>query len=510
MTEIKSGAILNYLSLFLRLGIGFFLGPFILYHLGRSEYGVYAIAGSIVGWLAMSDLGLTTSTTKFLSEYQAKGDRDGEAHYLGNVAAIFSIMGLVVLVLGLCIFPFLDRIFPKFTEDEMGIYRILYLLTLFNTAFLFPSRSLCGIASSRQKFKVPGIVMLLNTSLTFIGTVVILSLGYKSIVLMSFTVAFGVFGLAWNVYYCFGILKARMTWNGWDLPLCKTVLSFSFWIFLDNIITMMNWGCGNMIIGMTCGASEIAVYSYGLALMQHYNNYAGCITSLFLPKIVRQVCTGASNEELTQAFINNGRMQFCILMLPLFALIFLGPTFYNLWLGHTLKDDVYTTWIISLILVGTFTIPAIQNLGWIILQAKNAIRLRVKVMIFVALVNLILGFALSLQYGVIGLAIGTALSVIMGQGFFMNWLYAKHIGLNVKSFVLNVTKGSLLPIVLYMLAGLPIACFLHLYPTWINFIAMGLLYTFIYTTITYKLYMNDRERSLCPPWIQKCLGFSQS
>ena len=116
MSEIKAGAVLNYISLFLRLGVSFFLSPYILICLGPSEYGVYTIAGSIIGWLALCDFGLTLSTTKFISEYQARGDTEGEAHYLGNIAALFSVIGLFVLVVGLCLFPFLGDFFPKFTK----------------------------------------------------------------------------------------------------------------------------------------------------------------------------------------------------------------------------------------------------------------------------------------------------------------------------------------------------------------------------------------------------------
>lgn len=505
MSELRSGAIFNYISLFFRMGVGFFLAPFVLLHLGRSEYGVYAVAGTIVGWLAMSDFGLTISTTKFISEYQARGDAEGEAHYLGNVAALFTCIGAIVLILGLCIFPFIEDIFPRFNDEELHIYRVLYLMTLANTVFMFPARSLCGISSARQKFKIPSVVALITSILTVAGTVIILLLGYKSIVLTAFSIILGIFGLVWNVYYCFSILKARITWRGWDIPLCKGLFAFSFWIFLDNVITLCNWGMGNMIIGMTCGAAEIAVYSYGLAIMQYYNSYAGCITSLFLPGVVKQVTLGASNEQLTSSFIVNGRRQFCILMLPVFLLIFFGLPFFHLWIGESLHDDVYTTWYITLLLVGSFTIPAIQNLGWQILQAKNAIRSRVKVMIFIAGVNLMLGYTLSRWYGPIGLAVGTSISVILGQGLFMNWLYAYRIGLNVRRFWVEVMSGAPVAVLLYAFVGIPCHLLLSRWMDWWNLIGLGLIFSLLYLIITYKVYMKPSERDICPECIRELL-----
>ena len=249
MSEIKSGIVLSYISLALRFGVGFFLSPFVLAQLGKSEYGVYMVAGTIVGWLAMSDFGLTASTTKFISEYQAKGDSEGEAHHLGQMAAIFTIIGIFVLAAGLCIYPFLGNIFDKFTPEELRIARVLYLLSLFNCALTFPSRSLGGISEARQKFKLPGFIGLFFSIANVIGTVTLLLAGFKSIGLTVFSVSFGFLGLIWNIIYCFGILKARMSWNGWDPKLCRTIFSFSVWMFLDRLINIMNTGSGGFIIG---------------------------------------------------------------------------------------------------------------------------------------------------------------------------------------------------------------------------------------------------------------------
>lgn len=82
MNEIKAGAVVNYLNLIVRIGIGFLLSPFILYHLGVGEYGIYTVAGAIVGWLALADMGLGASFAKFLSEYVACKRDDVEATYL--------------------------------------------------------------------------------------------------------------------------------------------------------------------------------------------------------------------------------------------------------------------------------------------------------------------------------------------------------------------------------------------------------------------------------------------
>ena len=502
MSEIKTGIILNYISLGLRFGIGFFLSPFILKQLGPSEYGVYAVAGSIISWLTLCDFGLTASTTKFLSEYQAKGDLTGEAHHLGQIAALFSLIGIIVLAAGLCIFPFLGAIFSRFTPEELRLYRILYLLTLFNCAVMFPARSLGGISQARQRFAIPGLVGLISSIIQISGTILLLLLGCRSIALTVLAIAIGVLTLLWNIFYCFVNLKAKMTWNGWDFPLCRSLFAFSIWMFLDRLINIMNTGSGNMIIGMTQGATEITVYSYGVSIFQHFFTLSGCIAGFFLPKVVGMVVKGASNKEQTDMMIKVGRAQVIMLACVFFGIICFGQEFFHLWIGDTLGNRTYDCWFVTIIILIPYGILLLQALGWQILQARNCMKFRVSVLTCSSFLSLIAGYILSIHFGCKGLAIGTSISVILGQGLFMNWFYWKKLGLEIPRFFTTTLQRCWLwvPIILTTAWGLN-----SIFPTpaWITlFIKIG-VFSFIYGITIFILYATKEEKKHFIPFIKK-------
>lgn len=498
MAEIKSGIVLSYIGLALRFSVGFFLSPFVLAQLGKSEYGVYMVAGTIVSWLAMSDFGLTASTTKFVSEYQAKGDAEGEAHHLGQMAAIFSIIGIFVLAAGLCIYPFLGDIFDKFTPEELRIARVLYLLSLFNCALTFPSRSLGGISEARQKFRLPGLVGLFFAIVNVIGTVVLLLAGFKSIGLTVFSVSFGVVGLIWNIIYCFGILKARMTWNGWDPKLCRTIFSFSVWMFLDRLINIMNTGSGGFIIGMTQGAEEVTVYSYGLTIFQHFYTASGCIAGFFLPKVVGMVVKGASNEEQTSLMIRVGRAQLIVLACLFFGIILFGREFFHLWIGKTLGERTKDCWFVTIAILIPYGFLLLQALGWQIMQARNCMKYRVSVLTVSAFLSLIAGYILSIHYGCLGLAIGTCISIILGQGLFMNWFYWKKLGLNIPRFFKETLQRAWLWVPILLLAAWGLNN-LFATPQWSTFFLKISLFTLIYILTISLLYASREEKQLFLP-----------
>lgn len=510
MSEIKAGAILNYVRVFMGVGIGFFISPFVLSLLGVAEYGVYTIAGTIVGWLALCDFGLTASTTKFLSEYQARKDADGEARFLGNVTYLFSLVGLVVFILGLAVYPFLNRIFPHFSVEELRLYKILYIISLINTVLMFPLRSIAGIASSRQRYIVPGIVNVVSSFVTACSTVVLLLIGLKSIALSISAVTIGVLCMVWNVYYCFGRLKARINWKSFDPILCKSVYAFSFWMFLDQLISIFNWGCGNMVVGMTCGASEVAVFSYGLMLMQYYFMGAGCLAGLFLPKVVKACHDENSNEKLTEMWIRVGRVQVVILGIMLFGVIAFGRQFLHLWIGSSLGERTTESWLVSVLLISTVTMPLVQSLGHQILQARNAIKERVKGLLLIAMLFSVLGYFVSIKYGAVGFASCVAISFVCGQWLFLNFLYKRRIGLNIWAFFKGVGQNILLPVV-SLSSAVVIAFFWKPFSETWTWLGIGcIFYALFYVFIMINFYLKDEELSLLPSIVKKIRIFNKN
>jgi O-antigen/teichoic acid export membrane protein len=71
-----------------------FTVPVIVSHLGAETYGVYALITSIVGYFALIDINMTAGSVKFVSEYEAKGDRD-------SLARVITLGGLIYLSIGI-------------------------------------------------------------------------------------------------------------------------------------------------------------------------------------------------------------------------------------------------------------------------------------------------------------------------------------------------------------------------------------------------------------------------
>ena len=495
MSEIRTGAILNYILVALQIGIPLLLTPFIMGALEPAEYGVYMLAGTIMVRLYMSDLGRTT-TTRFLSEYYGRNDDDGAAAFLGSLVMIYSIIGLCIFIIGLVVYPWLEVIFPKFTPKEMGTYRILYLMTLFNAAIMFPARSLMGVADARQKFTVPGLIAVIGSAVNALGTVTLLVLGVGAVGLIALSICTGILALFFNLLYCFVWLNAKICFRSRSMTICRGIFVFSFWMFLNQLINMLNAGTGNYIVAMTQGAAAAGIYTNGLQIYGHYYVLSGVLTALFLPRVVHMVTRGASPMEQTEAMVKLGRIQLMISGCVLAIIVFFGAEFFRLWVGHIEGADANLSFHIALCLVIPQTFALVQALGWQISQARDVLKERVLITGFNSLLFIVVSYFVCLYWGIAAQAVWAAASILI-QLAMLNLIHYRGLGLRVGYFYRKTFQGAFVAALV-----LCAVCF------FINLLLPGgtvswllikiALFLLCYPFICMKLYATEQERKLLP------------
>lgn len=194
-----------------------------------------------------------------------------------------------------------------------------------------------------------------------------------------------------------------------------------------------------------------------------------------------------------------GRIQAIILGLILSGFVFLGIPFVKIWAGSEYVDS-YT---VALLLIAPVTVPLIQNLGIEIQRAKNMHKARAIVYLFIALANVALSIPLIKVMGPAGAALGTAISLIAGNIFFMNWYYHARIGMNMFYFWKEIAKFMPALIAPCML-GIIIMNFANITGL-IKLGVFAIIYTIVYGLSMYFLGMNEEEKQLVMEPVRKII-----
>lgn len=110
MNQRKLGIFLSYLNILLQVIIGFIYVPILLHYIGKSEYGLYQLMGSLIAYFSVMDFGLSAAVIRFYAKYRALKDKVGMENILAISMRGYGIVTVLVLVIGGVCYALLDRI----------------------------------------------------------------------------------------------------------------------------------------------------------------------------------------------------------------------------------------------------------------------------------------------------------------------------------------------------------------------------------------------------------------
>ena len=489
--ERKRGAILSYLSIILSTVVQLVYTPLLIRMLGQSEYGLYSLVSSVIGYLTVLDLGFGNAIVVFTAKYRANKEYEKEKKLHGMFLVIFCIIGLIAGLLGLLLYFNVPLLFGKtMTDIELHKAKIMMLILSFNLAVTFPFSIYSSIITAYEKFTFQKVMSILNTLLKPVLMIPLLFLGYKSITMTVVITVVNIIVLLSNYFYCKKKLGVNIKFMGFDKKLFKTIFNYSFFIFLGVIVDKVNWSVDQFVLGAVSGTIAVSLYSVASQINTLFVNLSSAMSGVLLPKMSKMIAKKASDKEMTNEFIKVGRIQYLIIFLMASGFILFGKEFIMAWAGK----DFATSYYIAVILILPLCVPLIQNLGISIMQAKNMHKFRSILLALIAIANIFISIPLAKAYGGMGSAIGTSLSLIIGNIIILNIYYHKKVGINVIGFWKSIIKMTI-PMIIPIVAIVILMHFVTLHG-YVNLIVFGGIYTILYCLTCYFLVMDDYEKNI--------------
>ena len=127
--QLKAGAILTYVTLFLNSAIGLIYTPFLTLKLGQAEYGLYSLVASVVGSLTVLDFGFGNALIRYTAKLRAEKKEQKLKEMYGMFFIIFCGIALLALIIGMVVYFNTENIFSQnMTSEELGKMKIMLLL----------------------------------------------------------------------------------------------------------------------------------------------------------------------------------------------------------------------------------------------------------------------------------------------------------------------------------------------------------------------------------------------
>ena len=216
--NLLTGTATKYGLLVVNVGLGIFLMPFTVRHLGKSEYGLWMLVASFTYYFQLLDLGYGSGLVRHVCDADARHDIEGANRVLSTFVVVYAALGLLAALGVLAIMLFVIPHFPNLPPGEVRRAQILLALMGARIAIGFPMTVFGAATTARQRFALNNgvaiVVAILNAAVTY----AVLIAGRGLLTLVAATTAVGVLsyaGYAWTAKKAFPELRIRPSLPEW-------------------------------------------------------------------------------------------------------------------------------------------------------------------------------------------------------------------------------------------------------------------------------------------------------
>lgn len=502
MDNRKKGIVASYMYLIVHIVVNIFYVPILLNSLGKDEYGLYQIVGSIFAYISIFEASISSGVLRFYCRAFAERDRKQMENVLAIARIIYRVLSVIIVVIGIIgIWGF--RIFYKqsFTARELDESTIMLIVLLINMIITMSNSIYLASITANEKFVLLKVIAMITQIAQPICCLIILVRFPYALTVVVIQLAVNMLVCVFRYVYSTKELSVKVYLHKFDFQLAKKIIIFAGSILMASIADQIFWKADQIILGKIYCTEVVAVYAVGSQIYTNYSFVGTAISSVFFPKLSKLYAESNGIKKISDLFIRVGRLSFQILFLVLTTFVIFGKEFITIWVGKEYKD----AYLIALVVLIPFTVDLVQNLGLSILQVVNKYSFRAKMYLVAALLNIISTTYMAQLWGGIGAAVSTGITMIITSGFILNLFYSKKIGLNIALFWKNIVSifGRLFPIVMlaYVL-NLAIITPINIY--WL--LAKMFFYCIIYLIVLYLGVMNSYEKDLVDTTVVKILN----
>lgn len=501
INELKVGSILTYLNLIISTIIPLLYTPVMLRMLGQEEYGLYSLSNSVIGYLSLLNLGMGTAVARYVTKCRVDKEYDKEKSIIGLFLIIYSVMAVVVCIVGFTLTKGTGFIFGNsLVQSEIARLKVLMLIMTVSTAVSFPSSVLSFVVVAYEKYIFRKLFDGVTTIALPIMNVIVLYMGYASVGMAIIGLILQIIYLIVYYKYCKKVLGIQPVFH--DLPwnMLKEIFGFSFFILLSTLVDMLYWATDKILLGALSGTLAVAVYNIGGTFTSMLQGMSSAISGVFTTRVNTMVFSEKSMDDISELFIRIGRLQFLVVSFILSGYIVFGKIFLLFWAGKGYSQAYY----VGLMTMIPLSIPLIQSIAYSTVVAKKKHQFRAYVYAIIAVLNILGTFWAIPEYGILGAAACTAIAYTLGNGIIMNVYYYKVIKLKIIEFWKNILRMSIVPSIMIGIGTILLRNIIIIHNLR-QMILWEMLYAVCFGILAWKLMMNNYERNLFRELIFKIL-----
>ena len=413
--NVMTGTATKYVLLAVNVGLGIVLLPFTIRHLGASEYGLWMLVASLTYYFQLLDLGYGSGLVRHVADADARGDAAGVNAVLSTFAVVYAALGLLAAagIVGLVFWAVPH--FPNLSAPEIRRGQLILAIMGIRMALGFPMTVFGAVTTARQRFALNNTVAIAVALVNGLVTYLVLASGHGLVGLVIGTTTVGLASYAayaWTARRVFPELRIRP--SSFDRALVRDVTAFSIYMLIIDVAVQIGFNLDNVVIGAALGTSTVAIYAVILRIAEYQRQLACQVNGFLFPLAVR-FGAGGRASALESMLVEGTRIALILVTGVTICVIGFADPLIARWMGPGFEAGVVPLYVLAVagvVLVGQ------GPLGNILLGTGRH-RLVAYVSLGEAIANLALSVILVRRFGMLGVAIGTAVPVVLANLFIL-------------------------------------------------------------------------------------------
>jgi O-antigen/teichoic acid export membrane protein len=405
--------------------VAFFLSPFVVRHLGNSGYGIWALTLSVTGYLGLLDMGVRGAVTRYVAKFHVQGADEDASRVASSGLTIFLGAGVLAILFSVGIAVF--AVGPlKIPESYRYVAKAVIIVAGVNIAVSLIGGVFGGVVAALQRFDLINGLEIAGTGLRAVAIVFVLSYGRGLISLAVVQLLFGI--LTSLAYFAFAFRlypRLKIHFSRCDMENLKLIFSFSTYAFILQASLYLILYTDSIVIGAFLPISAVTFFVIAGNLIAYSRGLLSGISMASSP-IASSLEAQGSLDEIRRVLIKAARFGSMVFLPIGITFLIRGRSFIGLWMGPSyagLSGDVLITLTIAQLFAAGNQAPGSMTVA--ISRHKGM----VPAIVMEGLCNLGLSIALVRTYGVVGVAIGTAVPNLLSQLLFWPWYIRRVYGI---------------------------------------------------------------------------------
>lgn len=401
----------NYLRFILMGLMGFVLTPLMVRWLGDGDYGLWVTIFSLTGYFGLFDQGIRPSLVRYVSRDHANGDVDGLSRTLSGALALYGAAGILTLIatiVATAYFPVWFRIDPAHADTA----RATVLLSGLTLALGFPFGVFGATLSGMQRYDIGNAIGILVGVARTVGFIVVLRLDGGLVGLAAVSLVLSLVGHALSTVFALRLLPGvRLAWNRVGRHHLAMIGSYGGFAFIGALANSVTFQADALVITALLGAAQVTPFALAAGLIDSVRSLVYSATFVLSPTASELETKGEAGK--LHAMMIAGSKYSVLLSWPvLFGLIVFGENLLVTWVGPGYGSAAVLITILAVPTLLSLPQSATCSVLYGISRHKGVVALS----LLNAATNLGLSLLWAVPYGLVGVALGTAvpLGVIGG------------------------------------------------------------------------------------------------